>query len=220
MLFYIYISILSLAFLFSLVSFKLNYLIHLKVFSVLLGITLINEIIAKYFLSSLHLQSRNTVYNIFMLIEFWAFGFYYYYIIKNKALKQLIIIFLVVFPIFWCITIFYLFDGLNYWNSYLILVGFSFTVICSAAYCYQLFTSVELIDFRNQSEFWIAIGLLIFYACNLPYLGMYNFLATNYSELAQQLKKVLQTTNCLMYSLFIYAYLCRTINIMKFSQSS
>lgn len=220
MLFYLYITILLFASITSLISFKLNYSIQLKIFSTLLCLTLINECLANFFLSFLHLQSRNPVYNIFMLIEFWAYAFYYRFIIRNKILQKVIIAFLILFPLFWYTTVFYLFDGLEYWNSYLILVGFSFTILWSVAYCYQLFTSAELIKFRNQSEFWIAIGLLIFYTCNLPYLGMYNFLATNYSELAQQLKKVLQPTNCLMYSFFIYAYLCRTTIIMKSFPSS
>lgn len=220
LLFNFYIITITLAFLISLISFKLNYPIHLKIFSVLLAITSITEVLANFFLSNLHLQSNHPVYNIFMLIEFWAYAFYYRYIIRNKILQKVITAFLILFPLFWYTAVFYLFDGLEYWNSYLILVGFSFTILWSVAYCYQLFTSVELIKFRNQSEFWIAIGLLIFYTCNLPYLGMYNFLATNYSELAQQLKKVLQPTNCLMYSFFIYAYLCRTTIIMKSFPSS
>ncbi len=209
-----------LAFLTSLTGFKFNYPVHLKIFSILLGITVLTEVIANFFLSNLHLPSNHPVYNIFMLIEFWAYAFYYHYIIRNKILKKIITVFLILFPVFWFITIFYLFDGLEHWNSYLILVGFSFTILWSAAYCYQLFTSAGLIKFRYQSEFWIAIGLIIFYTCNLPYLGMYNFLGANYSELAQQLKKVLQPTNCLMYSLFIYAYLCRTTIIMKSFPSS
>jgi hypothetical protein len=220
LLFYIYISIVALAFLSSLISFKLDYPIHIKIFSILLGITLINEILANFFLKSIHLKSNNPIYNVFMLIEFWIYGLYYRYIIINKIIKIIITFFLFLFPAFWVITIFYLFNGLIYWNSYLIIVGFSATVIWSLLYCYQLFTSVQLVKFRKQSEFWIALGLIIFYTCNLPYLGMYNFLATNYSALAEQLKKVLQPTDCLMYSLFIYAYLCRTTNTMKSSRSS
>lgn len=220
MFFYLYIFILGLSFLTSLVSFKLNYPIHLKIFSILLGITLINEIIANYFLTALHLRSNHPVYNVFMLIEFWVFAFYYSFILKSRFQKIINRLFLILFPVFWYITTFHLFNGLNHWNSYLILAGFSFTVFWSVAYCYQLFTSAQLIRFRRHSEFWIAIGLIIFYSCNLPYLGMYNFLSNNFPELAEQLKKVLQPTNCIMYFLFIYAYLCRTTNIMKSLLSS
>ncbi len=220
MIFYLYITILAFAFIVSLISFKLNYKIHLKIFSVLLGLTLVNEIIANYFLSVLHLRSNLPVYNIFMLIEFWVFALYYSYILKSRFQKIIIRLFLILFPVFWYITTFHFFNGLNHWNSYLILAGFSFTVFLSVAYCYRLFTSDQLIKFRKQSEFWIAIGLIIFYSCNLPYLGMYNYLSNNFSELALQLKKVLQPTNCLMYALFIYAYICRTTNTMKYLQSS
>jgi hypothetical protein len=220
LLFYLYISILGLSFFVSLLSFKLRYPVHLKIFSILLGLTFINEIIAGYFLGALHLKSNHPVYNIFMLIEFWVFAFYYSFIIKNRILKIIILVFLILFPVFWFITCFYFFNGIGHWNSYLIIAGFSFTVFWSAAYCYQLFTSAALIKFRAQSEFWIAVGLIIFYSCNLPYLGMYNFLYRNYDGLAEQLKEVLQPTDCLMYALFIYAYLCRTTNTMKYSQSS
>ncbi len=101
--------------------------------------------------------------------------------------------------------------GITKWNSYVVIAG-SFFIICfSAAYYYQVFTQDELARLDNSPEFWIATGLIIFYACNLPYMGMLNFLVKNYLGLAIKFLSILKILNVIMYSIFIYAFLCRII---------
>jgi len=145
-----------------------------------------------------------------MLLEFWAYGAYYRLIIQSAAMRKIIDVFLWTYPLFWAIVVFGIF-GISRWNSYVSVVGSFFTILFSIAYYYQLFTQSELVRLDRSTEFWIATGLILFYTCNLPYTGMLNFLVKNYLRLATQFLYVLQILNILMYSLFIYAFLCRTI---------
>src|SRR5689334_22559017 len=118
LLYNIYIIILAISFLSSLLSFRLDYPFHLKLFSVLLGITLLVEYFASFGLRLLNTKSNIPLYNSFMLLEFEGFAWYYLQIIKFPLVKKIITIFLVVFPLFWFITVFFIF-GITHWNSYL-----------------------------------------------------------------------------------------------------
>ena len=210
----IYISVIALSFLSSLVSFRLDYAFHLKIFSLLLGLTLITELLAVHGLHLLSLKSNLPIYNTFVLVEFWIYVWFFSRILRNKKILLLTKWFLILFPFLWLITIVFIF-GINNWNSYIIITGSAFTVFLSVYYYYELFTSAELVTLTKKPEFWIATGLIIFYAGNLPFTGMLNYLASNYKELAIKLVTVLRVLIIVMYSLFIYAYLC-PINIRKF----
>jgi hypothetical protein len=214
-LFTVYIIILSISFLSSLISFKLHYPFHLKLFSILLGITLLVEYFASFGLHFLKTKSNIPLYNAFMLVEFEVYAWYFLQIIRFPLIKKVIAAFLILFPLFWVTTVFFIF-GIEHWNSYLVIAGSAFTVFLSGIFYYQLFTASELTKLTKSPEFWIATGLIVFYTCNLPFLGMFNFLTRNYETLAYKLEDVLQLLDAVMYSTFIYAFLCRMTNIARF----
>jgi hypothetical protein len=174
---------------------------------VLLGVTAINEIGA-WFLPAIPHIKNVAWYNIFMGVEFLMYACYYLQIIRNKAVRLIIKVYIGLFAVFWFIAVFWVF-GIKTWNSYVAICGGIGTTLLSVYYYYQLFTEKELVKLSKSSEFWIATGLIIFYSCNLPYTGMLNFLVKNYLPLAQKLLFVLQVLNILMYFMFIYAFLCR-----------
>jgi hypothetical protein len=205
----IYIGVIGIAFFASLFgSARFHLPRHLRIFSILLGCTLLTEVFSVYGVKFFHLKSNVPYYNFFMLAEFWTYAFFYSLIIRIPWMKKVIIGFLWGFPLFWLIVVFFVF-GLRTWNSYLFIVGGVFTVCFSFSFYYQLFTNPEDVDLKTCPEFWIATGLIIFYTCNLPYIGMLNFLVKNYLSLAKTFLVVLKILNILMYSLFTYAFLCR-----------
>ena len=183
---------------------------HLNVFSFLLGVTFLVECFAAYAVRAFHLHTNVPAYNIFMLLEFWIYAWYYRMIITARWMKKMITGFMWFFPVFWVIVVFVVF-GLQKWNSYLVIAGSVFTICCSFVYYYQLFTNSEDISLKTCPEFWIATGMIIFYTCNLPYIGMLNFLIKNYMSLAKTFLVILKILNILMYSSFTYAFLCRML---------
>ncbi len=208
----IYFIIISLAFLVSLVSFKWNYPFHLKLFSILLGLTFLTELLAtqivvKYF----HWKSNTSVYNSFTIVEFLAYAYYYYRIITVVWIRNIIKGFMYLFPFFWFVSVFLVFR-FTQWNSYVVIVGGLFSVFCSLGYYYQVLHSKTDIHLRTQPEFWIATGMLIYYSCQVPYFGMLNYLINHYLLLARSLLNVLLVINTSMYLIFIYAFLCKKIN--------
>ena len=216
MFFYIYISTVALAFLSSLLSFWLDYPFHLKLFSVLLGLTLLTEICAKFLLHWFRLESNYPIYNIYILIQDSFYAVYFMLIISSSIAKKVIIFFLILFPAFWIATTFFIL-GANAWNSYAIMLGDIFIVYFSVIYLYELFVSEKLVKLHLSPEFWIATASVIYFSSELPLTGMLNYMATNYPEQTLVLFKILQLLNIIMYSIFIYAFLCRVkINTSKY----
>lgn len=84
-------------------------------------------------------------------------------------------------------------------------------------YCYEKLTSEETTSLFSEGEFWIAIGLIVYYTCVVPYMGMFHYLTENYEQLAVKLKKLNLITNIIMYCLFAYAFICTTIKTKKSS---
>jgi hypothetical protein len=207
---YIVITCIAIAFLSSLNAFRLDFPIHLKVFSLLLGFDLLVELSANVLLGPVfHLRSNVAFYNISMLVEFWTYAWFYRTVLENRLLKRLIGYYLVLLPVFWVVVVFFVF-GIDHWNSYFSILGSLFTVCMAAAFYYQLFTASDLIRLTVSPEFWISTGLILFFTCNLPYLGMLNFITREYLTLAAKLLAMLQILNIIMYSLFTLAFLCRT----------
>ena len=204
----IYTLIIGIGFLVSLISFRRHFPVHLRFFSVLLGITFLVEFFCVFLFKRLGMSSNHPVYNIFMLFEFSAYGVYYLYILTIPWARTLIKGFLVAFPLFWVYSVFFVF-GLDNWNSHIIVTGSIFTVAISAAYYYQLFTGPTLVKLQTHPEFWIATGMILFYACILSYVGVLNYLIQHYSDLAGKLLVVLHVLVSVMYSIFLYAYICQ-----------
>jgi hypothetical protein len=206
----VYISAIALAFFSGLLVWKKAGLTpHLLFFSLLIGCNLIVELIAVYGANFFHFRSNVPLYNYFMMPEFMAYGLYFRMISSFRLVRRSITLFMICFPFLWAYTVFWLF-GPDHWNSYVIITGSVFTILIAFAYYYQVFVFPDqIIELRNSTEFWIATGLILFYASNLPYIGMLNYLVKNYLNLARAFLIVLQLLNIFMYSIFSYAYLCR-----------
>lgn len=206
---YIYIAFILLAFLSSLVSWRLGLPVHLKIFSCLLGLNFLVEFFAAVIAPAYHLRPRSAVYNVFFLVQFWTYGYYYYRLIRVKLLRRLILFFLLLFPVFWAATVFFLL-GFNRWDSYLLIVGSFFSIVLSLFYYYQLIIDQDLPPLRQLPEFWIATGMLLFYLGALPYFGTLNFLV-NHNLLAGRgaLVNTVRLLDILMYGAIAVGFACR-----------
>lgn len=208
MLTYTYLSILLLCFLCSLISFKLHYPSHLKLFSLLIGAAVISEFFAYFGPRIWGYKNNMPVYNIYHIFEFCGAAYFYKLIIHTKKMQKAIIAFLIAYPVYWAVNVFFI-HGIGDWNSNIEIVGGVFTVFLAATYCYRLFISDEPIRFSTCSEFWISVATIIYYSTMLPITGMFYYLTAHFATLALHLTEYLQVANILMYSLIIYAYLCR-----------
>lgn len=210
----IYIITIGVAFIASLRSFRLGMGLHLKVLSVVLGATFAVEFFCAFLLKKFGLKTNIPIYNVFTFLECLGFAWYYLLQATNKVERTIIRLFIILFPITWYIMVIRI-NGLYKWDSLMQVIAAVFIICISLYYYFKLLVSEEIIDLKTQPGFWIATGMIIFYACNLPYLGMLDFLVRHYLVLAEDFILVLLVLNILMYILFTYAYLCQTSFLYK-----
>lgn len=208
--YYTYLLTLVIAFVCSIRFFKIHSL-QMQVLSILLGVAIITECLARPFIEYLPLKNNNNpIYNSYILLECTTYLYFFYKILLSTFIKKLIKITILILVAFWVISTFYIFNFYT-WNSYFVLIESLVLVLAASAYYYELFTSKILITLKTHPEFWIATGMLIYYSCNMPYLGTLNYLTKHYKSLSSDLLILLNIFNILMYLLFSYAFICKTI---------
>ncbi len=206
---YTYLVVVSLAFLCGLVSFRYTVPQRFTIFSYFLALTLVIELMGNIFMQTLHVRGkyRNGMYNVFALFEFLFYTYFLYASSSQKLIRKLMIAFVAIFPVAWALLVFDA-GGIFQFHGEMIATGGFFIVCFSLAYLYFLSGSPETRDISRIPEFWIAIGLILFYCCQTPYMGSINYLAKNHMALAKSILYLSIFINTLMYGLFGYAFLC------------
>lgn len=186
--------------------------------SVLMGITLLVETCCTVLLRPLHIRSTMTIYNFFSLVESECYAAYFYGLLSRGWPRKGLLGFMLLYPFAWGYTTFFVF-GLGKWNSYGIVLESALCLLMSGRYFYEIFTAKELTRLSDNPDFWFAAGMLLFFSCQLPLTGMLNFLNQNLRDLARKSVYIDVFPNLLLYTIFTYAFLCRTIT-RKWRRSS
>jgi|SRR5580658_4609534 hypothetical protein len=218
---YTYLVVVVIAFLCSLMSFRAGVPFHLKLLALLLGLTVVVELLVRFFLPFFHVKHSSLVYNPFNLVEYWVYGYFFYLLIQVKILRRIVVVFLWIFPIFWVVTTLYLFKFQKY-NSYVTVAGSFCIILMVLMYFYQLITAKEMQPIRRMPEFWIVTGILMFYLVELPFFGTLNFFMsyyTTHTAVRDGLLNARLILDTLMYAFISYGYLCLILNTTKSSSS-
>jgi hypothetical protein len=221
----------------SLVSFREGWGVHFRLFSCLLGLTFFVESFAVWIGRSFHFNPfvrgyTTWGYTLFLLMQFWIYGYFFYRVISALFVRRIIFFFLVGFPLFWLgMDLFLL--GFSRWDPYVPIVGSFFTIVFVLMYYFQLITGGEQPPLRGVSsvqgsssvrgvpsirevhsvrgvpEFWIATGMLLFYLGALPYFGTLDFLMHHHLLAGRGgMVNMVRGLDVLMYGLIGYGYWC------------
>jgi len=183
---------------------------YLKLFPPYLGLSLVIEIIAIYLVS---IGAKNYIlYSAFGIIEFAFFLYVLSEIIKKKSVRRLIRITLVLNALISASNI--LFFQTNTYTSISYSFGSLLLVVFCIYYFFELFRYPKFIRLINEPSFWICSGLLFYYCCSFPLLGLTTLLSYTPPLLVRNAYILLIVLNSLLYTLFIIAFLCR-IRIRK-----
>jgi len=159
---------------------------------------IVTEIIA-YCFSSFTTVNNAFVYNIFMLVSFM---FYFYWFLKAQSAKKIVIqIMMLLFLISYIYSAFQeqFFYGLL---KFPFLIGTLITLVLVSFLFAEILTSEDVIVFRHSQKFWFATGLLIFNIGFLPILFFQNVL-DSYSMYHGLIIMIL---NVLLYGCFIIGF--------------
>jgi len=208
----LYIYLIGLSFLASLVSiFKQpTDIFYLKVFPLYLGITFVIESVGIY--RWLNFLSTATLYTFFGVFEFLFYFFVLSQVLQGKMARRIVTIVLASYPVLFFSNI--LFFQTNGFHSITYSIGCLIVVTMCIYYFFELFQAPHSTLLVNEPAFWICTGLLFFYCCTFPYFALSNFQINFPTVIVDNISTLLNLMNCLLYSLFTIAFLCR-IRIRK-----
>ena len=182
---------------------------YLKFFSPFLLLTLIVELIGFYASAS---KTTLRLYNFFTLGEFCFYLFIIGAIIRKITIKKIVWVVLMIYLITTLINILFIqrdtFHSVTYSIGCLLIVSFCIY------YFFELFSIPNSISLVREPSFWICSGLLFYYCCSFPLLGLINFLNRVPQILIRNMLTIFIAMNFILYTLFIIAFLCR-IKIRK-----
>jgi hypothetical protein len=133
--------------------------------------------------------------------------FVYYQVITSKKINRLILILALVFTGFAVFNEIY-FQGLHNIDSFTLAMASGIIIFVTVTFFNELLKDKDIIRLSRHPMVWISAGALIFNTAELPYILSLNYLNHNDIPLAIALFYVFLTLNCIMYSLYIIAFLC------------
>lgn len=196
----------AIAFLASLTAFsKLHQEVYLKAFSMFLLFNCIQEGFASFL--AVHNVNNVFVSNVLTLIVITFYLYLVRAIIYSKKTKNVFLYFLIGYPVLGLGNILLVqkddFHTMTYSLGCLLVVTFCIY------YFWELFQRPRAGNLLRQPHFWISSGLLFYYACSFPLLGLLNFIRTVPKVVLENLLTILVILTFFLYLSFTIAFLCR-----------
>ncbi len=178
---------------------------YLKTFPLFIFVTLIVEITA--WLLFKNRINVNLLYCFFTAFEFEYYLFIISFSLYRKKAKKIIAWVLAVYPLLVIINVFFIQP--NGFHTITYSLGCLLIVAACIYYFFEIFQSTRSVNLVKEPPFWICSGLLFFYCCTFPLIGLWNHLSGLSDIILTNLNAIMQVLNILLYSLFSIAFLCR-----------
>lgn len=180
---------------------------YLEGLSFFLLTSLIIEFAADYAIYILKKKSNLFIYNPFTVFEFVFYIWLLRAIIRNKLVKNILLILLFLYPIGAGINI-YFFQGTHGFHSITYALGCLLIITFSTYYFYELFLIPEPVSLLFEPAFWICTGLLFFYSCTFSLFGLSNIVTSLPRIIINNIEIIINMLNSLLYLMFSIAFLC------------
>jgi hypothetical protein len=147
------------------------------------------------------------LYIIFTSFEFMFYLFVIAFSIYNLKVRKIILWLMAVYPVL--VLLNRLFIQQRSFHTITYSIGCLLVVAGCIFYFFELFQSTRSVNLLKEPAFWICSGLLFFYCCTFPLIGLWNFLPGLSDIILKNLNDILTFLNILLYSLFSIAFLCK-----------
>ncbi len=199
------------AFILVVYNFKIIYKSPLRILLIVIPFIFITEAFAFVklnFFSEGFEQRRNFIYyNITTIIILLLYYALYIENILVKSYRRIFIIACCITLSFYLINIFFIQTGQTF-HTYSFTIGSICLCLGIVFYIKEIVESEKIVFVSRDPLFWISIGLFASYIINIPYMGMYNFLAKDYVDFLIFCRKIHLALNYFMYSCIIIGLLC------------
>lgn len=164
----------------------------LKYFLIILWYIAINDIFGLILKKYFGFESVTLLYNIYYIIVFSYFMLLFRNFVSNKNRKKLIFIFLIIYLISSFINCFFE----NYLEEVATapyIIGAILVIIAIIFYYIDILNSEKVLYVNKNLLFWISIGVLIYYAGNIPFRIVRNYVGELVDASIQYLVLVILT---------------------------
>ena len=200
------LSVVGLAAITSLISFRYDYPIALRQLSALWVFNFLADL-AGYITRSMGIKNL-WIYNIDFWVLYIVLAWLYKQQIGSRRIRAAISMFHFVFlPLVIIDTILF---GINDLQTVVIVAGGAFIVFLAAAYFRQLYISDDSTRITRDPWFWFSFGFIIQFGGTMPFLGMLNYLWQHYPQFTRFYYLYFSNTfTILLNILIIVGFLCR-----------
>ncbi|WP_207536377.1 hypothetical protein [Desertivirga arenae] len=174
---------------------------HLKGFALLLVLTAIVEIVGHF------LKNNLWMFNLFGVIEFSSIFLLYRRLFFSHKIKNLLLLFAGVTALIY-LSNWLFFQGLNTFNNYTFAFSCMLVTVTVLLFYHQLLNDNNPEPLLRVPMFWISTGILVFYPCNIFFMGLLNYIMHVSMDLAKQLYTIIHILNIIMYSLYSIGFIC------------
>jgi hypothetical protein len=127
-----------------------------------------------FYIYSVLKQPNIWLFNFYLIIEVWLMGLAAIYLINNKKIRIIFYALLAITTIVWLLNIYL--TSIYRFANYAMICGCALLTIMYITVLLDnsIFSSKEIL---KQPVFWLAISSIIYFACDIPLMGLFNFLS-------------------------------------------
>lgn len=143
------------------------------------------------------------IVNIYIIIQFLFYFFWYRYLIYTTRYRKWILIIAFLFIMFNILNTIFLQDFIYERQTYSYIIGTIFVIISICLYFVEVFKDDFILHFQRSVYFWFSLGILLFFIPFLPFMIASEFF--NYGGDLYSL--VIFILNVVMHSCFVIGVL-------------
>ena len=151
-----------------------------------------------------HLKERNLwIFNCYILIEVWLMGIAAIYLINTNEIKKIFLGLLIISTVIWGINIATV--SIYQFASISMVFGLAFLTIM---FIIVLFSNMLFNDnILKQPVFWLSLSTILYCACDIPYMGLHNYLSEHMPSLSFQLAFINSLLDIIRYPLVAISFI-------------
>jgi hypothetical protein len=204
---FIPLAFLCLAAVVSLRSFKKKYPYYLKAFSLFWCFVFLIDLTGHLLIRTKATTNNHWLYNTAQIITALFMAWFYFQILKGRKSKMILSWLLPVILLLLLINSFFIQPITRLQTNSFVITGFLIASL-AATYFWQLNQSDETQALTKDPLFWINLGLIFYYVATAPFLGMLNYIYSNFPKFTGLYFKIVS------YGFSIFLNLCITISFL------
>ncbi len=160
------------------------------------------------FLKDTFLKRNYWLYNIYFIISYTIYVFYFYSQVKSTKFRKILYFILIFYSISCVLNILLSKVYFNAYASYTFILGTLFVFISVAFYYFEILQSNRILTFHKSISFYISIGTLVFHLAVTPLL-IYSkyFNSTKSPDFVQIHRIILTSANIFMYTCYSIGFI-------------